>query len=142
MKLRAISVLVTAAVLFGAVLAQGVGSLRTTSWDLPRTETDNTVVSAFFGALQAVQTSCPQSLQDSLAAERAYAACAKLGDYLSGELGRTMVEVEFLTTPGTWVSPWQEDPGFGVLRRLSFGGVEYYLAINEVAGLAYAIRFE
>lgn len=125
----------------GLAGAQSVGGLRGTTWDLPRTDVDNTVISRYFGALQAVQTSCPQSLQDSLAAERAYAACARLGEFFMGDMARSLVEIEFIST-GQWVSPWQEDPGFGVLRRLTLNGVEFFLAMNESTGLAYVIRFE
>lgn len=134
-----VSVVIVTATL--TVAAQGVGSLRGSSWDLPKTEADNTVVSEYFGALSAVQTTCPQTLQNSLAAERALAACARLGDYFDGEMARSMAELAFLSK-GSWVSPWQEDPGFGVVRRLTYGGAEYYLAMNEATGLAYVIRFE
>lgn len=127
--------------LLGLGLAQSVGSLRASSWDLPKTDVDNTVVSSFFGALQAVQTACPQSLQDSLAAERALAACARLGDYFSGEVARAMVEMEFISS-GRWVTSWQEDSGFGVVRQLSFNGSLFFVAMNEATRLAYVVRFE
>lgn len=127
--------------LLTAAAAQSVGSLRQATWDLPVTSTDNVVVSEFFGALQAVQSVCPESLRASLAAERALAACARLGDYFQAEVGRSMVELAFITT-GSWASPWQENPDFGTVRRLAHEGAEYFLAINEASGLAYVIRFE
>lgn len=136
---NAVSLVVLAVTLSAA--AQGVGTLRQSSWDLPKTDVDNVVVSEFFGALSAVQTACPQSLQDSLAAERALAACARLGAYFNGEVARAMAEMAFLSS-GSWLSPWQEDPGFGVVRRLTYEGVEYYVAMNEAAGFAYVIRFD
>ncbi len=124
----------------GLVAAQNVGGLRQASWDLPKTSADNTIVSEFFGALSAVQTMCPESLRASLAAERALAACARLGDYFMAELGRSMVEMTFISM-GSWASPWQENNDFGTVRQLNYQGSEYFLAINEAADLAYVIRF-
>lgn len=125
----------------GLVAAQNVGGLRQASWDLPKTSADNTIVSEFFGALSAVQTMCPESLRASLAAERALAACARLGDYFMAELGRSMVEMTFISM-GSWASPWQENRDFGTVRRLNYQGSEYFLAIDERSGLAYVVRFE
>lgn len=130
---------VLAVLAFG--VGQNVGGLRQSSWDLPVTPADTTVVSEFFGALSAVQTACSESLRSSLAAERALAACARLGEYFMGEIGRSMVEMTFISV-GSWVSPWQENADFGTVRQLSYQGSTYFLAINEAAGLAYVIRFE
>lgn len=130
---------VLAALAFG--MAQNVGGLRQSSWDLPVTAADNTVVSEFFGAISAVQTVCSESLRASLAAERALAACARLGDYFDAELGRSMTELK-LRSLGAWTTPWQENADFGTVRQLSSGGATYFLAIDAAAGLAYVIRFQ
>lgn len=138
--LRSVGLVFLAAAVAGAA-AQNVGGLRQASWDLPVTASDNVVVSEFFGALQAVQSICPESLRVSLAAEQALAACARLGQYFMADLGRSMVEMAFITN-GSWASPWQENQDFGTVRRLAHQGAEYFLAINEANGLAYVIRFE
>lgn len=127
--------------------AQGVGGLRDASWELPKTQSDRLVLNAVLDTTKAVQTTCPQDLIASLAAENALAACAvpERDSYL-GDHGRTMIGLAF-TGKGRWVTPWQENASFGVVRVLTTrdwdagGEVEYYIAVNSRSGLIYIVRF-
>jgi hypothetical protein len=143
-QLEAVRVIVaTALVAFMLVAsAQNVGALRQTSYDLPQTVLDREVLTLFFGAIDAVQRPCSASLTDSLASERALAACAAF-DAGNLDLERRRAQLAFESnfdgTPHTWVTPWQEAEGFGNVRRVALAGQEYFLAIDD--GLAYVIRF-
>ena len=143
-QLDAASVIVATALaaLLLIASAQNVGSLRQSSYDLPQTPLDSEVLTLFFGAIEAVQGPCAPSLTESLAAERALAACATFGG--SGlDTRRTLAELAFETnrtgTSHTWQTPWQQVDGFGSVRRVALAGQEYFLAIDD--GLAYVIRF-
>lgn len=124
----------------GPCKAQNVAALRQSTWDLPVTDTDNTVVGEFFGALGSVQILCPEQMRASLRTEDALAACGSLGQYFNAEIGRSTAEMVFHVR-GTWTSPWQANADFGTVRRLMYQGVEYFLAINEQSGTAFVIRF-
>jgi len=121
--------------------------LLNSNWQLPQTVEDGRVLSRVFDAIDAVQTVCPQSLVDSLSEQGALAACAipTRGDRLDsllGSHGRNLIEIAVRSPFGSWRTPWQQDPGFGAVRQLSYQGNVYFIALNSVTGLAYVIRFE
>ncbi len=141
MRIYRTAIALAIATLIGISTAQSVGALQQGSWDLPRTPEEAFVLSQTFEPVDAVQTQCPQDLLASLAAEGALAACATprstsyLSSYGLGLVGRR------LDIYGTWLTPWQENASFGSVRRYSYKGVEYYVAINTRTGLLYVIRF-
>lgn len=139
-------VVVAIALMVGGAQAQDVGALRAANWQLPQTVADGVVLSDVFDVINAVQTPCPQSLVDSLIEQGALAACGtptqastSVSDRL-GSHGRQLIELRLRR--GSWLTPWQQDSGFGTVRQYSYQGSVYFVALNSSAGLAYVIRFE
>lgn len=132
--------LIVSSVAFG----QNVGALRTSRFALPQNDVDREVITLFFGAFGGVQGDCSESLEASLEAEGALAACATFdpGFYEPAML-RQLAELAFDGNFGgrdsRWLSPWQAAEGFGSIRRVEMGEFEYVLALDETD--ASVIRF-
>lgn len=120
---------------------QNVGALRSATWELPQTDADRRVINGIFGGLNAVQVECPASLRESLAAERAYAACAEYQPGSLAEFDRGDAERGVIGLGDVWQSPWQENSEFGVVRTLALGGATYYVALDRPNALVFVIRF-
>lgn len=142
---RAFAVLCTLALTFA--LAQNVATLKQQTTDLPRNSADQFVLNNFFGALSAVQDTCPSGLVASLKEQKALAGCATF-DANSGmaSLMRTAVEAKFttatMTDKASWVTPWQANADFGTVRQLQYQGTTYYLTLDADKGQARVIVFQ
>lgn len=122
--------------------AQNVGALRSATWELPRTDADVRVINEVFTGVSAVQTECPEGLRESLAEERAYAACGRYEARGGAQVGRMLVDANVSILGRVWQSAWQENSEFGTVRTLAYGGATYYVALDDSGGLVYVIRFE
>ena len=85
--------LLVSALMTGAI-AQDVGSLQGSSFDLPQTDLDREVLTLCFGAIDAVHSERSSGLQQSLEAERALAACATFSSF-SIDLARQLTQIAF-----------------------------------------------
>lgn len=132
------------------VSAQDVGGLKSSNTDLPQTDADRTVVNALFGSIGAVQSSCSSSLIASLKKENALATCASYDESMYMGVGdgllREMIDNSFFEITeaymgggGQWLTPWQENKDFGVIRQLGYEGNIYYLTLDD--GVARVIKF-
>jgi len=125
-------------------VGQHAVALQTLSYALPQNNVDREVITLFFGALGGVQGTCSESLEASLEAEGALAACATFDPgFYEPAILRQMAELAFDGNfdgrDSRWLSPWQEAEGFGSIGRVEMGGHEYVLALDETD--AYVIRF-
>lgn len=128
-------------------LAQNVATLRQTTTDLPRNSADQFVLNNFFGALSAVQDTCPDGLVASLKEQNALAGCATFdGNSGMGSLMRSAVEAQFaaatMTDKATWATPWQANSDFGTVRQLKYQGTTYFLTLDADKGQARVILFQ
>lgn len=139
------------AILLLAVLplavAQNVATLRQKTTDLPRNDADQFVLNTFFGAISAVQDTCPDGLVASLKQQNALASCATFdANSDMGSLLRSAVEAQFtaatMTEKGAWATPWQANTDFGTVRQLKYQGTTYYLTLDASKGEARVIVFQ
>ena len=127
-------------------MGQDVGSLRQSNTDLPRNAGDQFVLNHFFGAISAVQDSCPGPLKASLKEQNALAACATFSaDGGMADILRTAVEAHFMSATigddASWATPWTANADFGTVRQLIYKGVTYYLTLDAGKGEARVILF-
>src|SRR5690625_5078575 len=144
--MKLMRVLVASLVLFAGtasqVSGQGLAWLRSAQWDLPVTPEDATLLSEFFGRVDAVQEPCPPYLQEELAEEQALAACGYIPATYAGDRGRTQADRWLDLLPRLiWLSPWQANPTFGTVRHLTLGEYDYFIAISDADNSVYVIRF-
>lgn len=135
------------ALMMTVALAQNVATVRQRTTDLPRNDADQFVLNTYFGAISAVQDSCPDGLTASLKQQNALAACAT---FRSGadraDLLRSAVEAQFLSatmgSDAAWVAPLTANTDFGTVRQLKYKGTTYYLTLDANNGEARVIVFE
>ena len=133
--------------LLGSAGAQNVATLKQKTTDLPRNDADQFVLNTFFGALSAVQDTCPNGLIASLKQQNALAGCATFDPNSDmGSLLRSAVEAQFMaatmTDKAAWVTPWQANSDFGTVRQLKYQGTTYYLTLDASKGEARVIVFK
>lgn len=143
MKRLAFALVISALTL---AIAQNVATLRQTNAGFPRNADDQFVLNTYFGAIGAVQDSCPAVLAASLREQKAVAACATFGQGAGrAELLRSAVEAHFLDVTmfqdDAWVTPWNANADFGTVRQLWYKRTTYHLTLDARRGLARVIVF-
>jgi hypothetical protein len=142
--LRTLVLTLLALFALSAASAQNVASLLITPYTLPQAYPDAELLTLFFDALEATQVPCPVDMVKSLEQQEAQAACATVG--ISDRFARPFVESAFnsprMELDVRWLTPWQTNNDFGIVRQAEIEGVLYFLAYDLDPRRAYVIRFD